>query len=315
MNPDLTVCVSCKGLMPESCFKALARQTMPRWEALLLIPEKETLPKILRAFQESFSSAGRPAVTVLTGSSKRSLQSLRNQAFLRARAPILLFMDEDVILKNPNHFKNLLSLHKEKPDIAVIGGAYLNGCDSVSGGSCKSGLSFWGRAYNETVRLWTLLNPGLSPAGNLSCKKALLNPAVRFKSFGGFFGGEELHFLHQAQKTGGLFLRAKILDAPHCARHSFRDFVQRALVQGRAKAAFAAAIKICADRASRPEEDSAGFLQEYFRKKPPWLVVAAALAYLALVRLTAFLFFLLVSLRSASLRFASWRFRGRRGAS
>ena len=346
MNPDLAVCVSCKGLRPELCFQALARQTLPRWEAILLIPEKEkSLQKILRAFHRSFpppSSKDRrackpgksqtelSAVTVLTGTGKNSLQNLRNQAFECARAPILLFIDEDVILENPDHFQNLLSLHEENPDIAVIGGAYLNaggGRFSAGGGpggelgggggggravsqnenspgkvrsskngSGKSGgLSFWGRAYNETTRLWTLFHPELSPAGNLSCKKALLNPAARFKSFGGFFGGEELHFFHQVKKTGGRCLRAEILDAPHCARHSFRDFVSRALCHGQARAAFAAALKKDLPNGRRPRRQGfSGKMQSGKTPNRPGfdkpLVFAAALSYLALVRLTSLFF-------------------------
>ena len=259
----LTVCVACKGVLSllKANVAALSQQTLDKdqWKTVFLVTEKKQLPLI-----DAILKSSDLKTRYLTCFYKDSLQTLRNQALDSIKTPLIFFIDEDVILENPEHLKILVRLHKQHPEKTVLGGGYL---------STKRG-SFFGHSYNWISRLWMLENPGFAPAGNLSVKTTLLNVKCRFKSplpYG--FGGEEVHFLQQLQSTGGKFLWKKELDAPHWACHTLKDFLKRALVHGQSRSF---------QRSRRSFYKS---IVQFIKQPGPLRVKIPALFYLFFVRL------------------------------
>ena len=219
---SLTVCMALKGV-PEilkAGLESLSRQNLDKdqWETVLLVTEGKQLPLV-----EKLVTGFDLKIKLFSCFQANSLQQLRNKALSQIQSALLLFIDEDVILKNPGHLKTLLQLHKQYPESAVLMGGYVS----------PEGCSFFGRTYNWISRLWMLGNPGFGPAGNLSIKTSHLNSNCRFKSpLASGFGGEEIYFFKQIRASGGFAIWKKELDAPHLARHTWRDFLNRAIWHG-----------------------------------------------------------------------------------
>ena len=264
----LTVCVSC-GRRPDLLKKnlqALDRQTLDKnlWNLALLF-QPPSAPVSLKVFSLS------PELTVKTLIPPRKLpvDELRNLAFQEIKSPILFFIDEDVILKNTDHLKTLVHLHKQEPEGTVLGGGYLSPPE----------CSFYGRVYNWISRVWMLENPGFVPAGNLSVKTSHLDFSCRFKSpLQKGFGGEEIYFLNQIRRLGLRSFRKTELDAFHTARHTLKEFLGRAVLHGQSRAF---------------QEPSVSFFKSVacFMKcpaSPP--VKTVGFFYLCLVRFTALLY-------------------------
>ena len=222
----VTVCVSCgeESELLEQNLKALSRQNLDKslWEMALFF-RGEKAPFFVKKLLSDLELTAK----IFIQARSYPIHDLRNQAFQQITSPVLFFIDEDVILKNPDHLGALVRLHKQHPETTVLGGGYLSPAE----------CSFWGRAYNWVSRLWMEVNPGVLPAGNLSVKTRHLEPACRFKSLlKGGFGGEEIYFLNQIKLLGRQSLRKTELDAPHLARHTFARFLSRAILHGRNRA-------------------------------------------------------------------------------
>ena len=222
----LTVCVSCRETpdLLEQNLKALSRQNLDKslWDLVLLF-RGETTPLFVKKLLSDLELTAK----IFIQPRNHPIHELRNQAFQQITSPVLFFIDEDVILKNPGHLQALVRLHKQHPKETVLGGGYLSPTE----------CSFWGRAYNWVSRLWMEANPGFLPAGNLSVKIQHLELTCRFKSLlKGGFGGEEIYFLNQIKLLGRHSLRKTELDASHLARHTFMEFLSRAILHGQARA-------------------------------------------------------------------------------
>lgn len=264
-TPCLTVCIACKGVSSvlKENLTALEQQTLSksRWQVILLVPREKQLPFVKQTLK-SFSFQ----MEISSCFYKNSLQELRNRMLDNVKTPFLLFIDEDVFLRNPEHLKNLLYLHELYPEVSVLGGGYLSG----------EGCSFWGRAYNWVSGLWMLENPGFSPAGNLSVKVRLLNSKCRFKSpLPGGFGGEETYFFNRLHSSGKKYICKKELDTFHKASHTFYVFLKRAIVHGQSQSAFF----------RKGHFYKSIFL--FINQRGPLNIKTAALFYLILVRLIA----------------------------
>ena len=226
--PCLTVCIACKGIpsVLKENLMALEKQTLNKsqWKVILLVPQKKQL-----SFVEQVLNSFSFQIEISSCFYKNSLQELRNRMLDHVKTPFLLFIDEDVILKNSDHLKNLLHLHDLYSEVSVLGGGYLSG----------EGCSFWGRVYNWISRLWMLKNPGFSPAGNLSVKMNLLELKCRFKSpLPDGFGGEEIYFFNQVHNSEKKYIWEKKLDTFHKASHTFNVFFKRAIIHGQSQSVF-----------------------------------------------------------------------------
>lgn len=221
----LTVCISCRGKadLLEQNLKALGRQTLNKniWDIALFF--RGASPTFLNKLLNELGLSAK----IFTQPQDHPIHELRNQAFQKISSPLLFFIDEDVILNNKDHLQTLIRLHEQRPEWTVLGGGY------VSSVEC----SFWGRTYNWISRIWMRKNPEFMPAGNLSVKTQQLKPSCRFKSpLKKGFGGEELYFFKQIKISGLRSARKKELDALHLARHTFGEFLSRAILHGQSRA-------------------------------------------------------------------------------
>ena len=213
----LSVAVSCKGRLKilNKNLQALSHQTLHSkfWNPVFILKENST--PCIDLIEKYFAS---PQLLFLPKG--QALYEMRNLVFQK-RSSLIYFIDEDVILDNPQHLETVIKLHQQFPELTVIGGSYKDHPD----------CTFWGRAYNAVVRLWTKKWQYLGPAGNLSLK--MVHCKARFYSPSPFgFGGEETHFLQALKNEGYQSLWKPEMDAQHLALHSLKDFIKRAWCHG-----------------------------------------------------------------------------------
>ena len=267
----LSVVVSCKALTKilEKNLKALSRQNLKRelWSLVFVFKEEQKGSDCILLIKNYF-----PSHQLLFLPKNQPLYEMRNLALDHISCPYIYFIDEDVILSDPEHLSRLVQFHKKFPEFTVIGGCYLDHLEST----------FWGRSYNWIARLWAKNHTHFVPAGNLSIKTNKTFKA-RFYSPNPFgFGGEEVYFLKSLQNEGHQSLWEKQLDAKHLALHNLKDFIKRAWCQG---ASFAF------EENTKSEKQTKGSAGVLFIKEPaPFLIKTAGLFYLFLVRLSAFFY-------------------------
>ena len=258
--PLLSVIVSCKAVKKilSQHLHFLHRQDLSQelWEAVFIFRECSDFQVAVSLIKEYF-----PSSQIFFLKAEQPLYEMRNLAFDRLDSPYLYFIDEDVILEKADHLSRLLKLHKKYPDLTVLGGAYLDHSDST----------FFGCCYNWLVRLWVKAHrtknfQDLMPAGNLSVKGCKTFKA-RFYSPQGF-GAEEIYFLRALHQEGGQSYLDESLNSPHLARHTFKDFVQRAWIHGK----------------TRPQQKLSD-KSLFFKEPAGFLMKITALFYLLLVRL------------------------------
>ena len=255
----LSVVVSCKGLLKnlQENLLALSQQSLNRelWNTVFILKEEQKHSDCISLITNYF-----PLHKLLFLSKNKPLYEMRNLAFQHINHPYIYFIDEDVILDNPEHLNNLIGLHKKFPEMTVIGGSYLD----------HPNCTFWGRSYNWLARLWTKNQTRLVPAGNLSIKTKKTFQA-RFYSPGKFnFGGEETYFLQALETEGHKSLWRNELDTSHLALHNLKDFIKRAWYHG-SSLAF--------------EQKTKRYSYSlFFKEQAPLLIKISALFYLLLTR-------------------------------
>ena len=262
-SPLLTLVVSCKGVerILSQHLKCLNRQNLKQelWQAVFLFREDSVFQPAVSLIRQSF-----PSSQIFFLKAKQPIYEMRNLAFDRVKSPYLYFIDEDVILQDSQHLSRLLDLHKKRPGLAVLGGSYLNHPESA----------FFGVCYNWLVNLWVKAHKtencqDLIPAGNLSVKRQEVSQARFYSPHG--FGSEEIYFFKFLHKRGLKSCAEPVLDAPHLARHSFKDFIQRAWLHGK----------------SQPQKSSAD-KSLFFKEPAGFLVKIMGLFYLLVVRFSLF---------------------------
>ena len=305
----LSLVVSCKGVLwiLEKCLKALRAQSVPAEELETLFvfdskpkrsakslakrskgeelsasisliksyfPDGKFIFLRQRSNKESDRESDRKSNRESNRESDKSpppppLYEMRNLGMRRASAPLIYFIDEDVILENPDHLSLLMEWHKKYPQYTTIGGAYLDSLD----------CSFWGKVYNQTTRLWVKKHPGYAPAGNLSVKKTKAFRARFVSRAPRGFGGEEIGFLKGLKDEGKVSLYLSEMDTEHCATHSLRSFIQRAWLHG---------ISLAFEK--RQKSRPVFSLLLFLKMKAPVGIKAGALVYLLIVRLSALIY-------------------------
>ena len=284
----LSLAVFCKGVSSilEIQLQALKKQSLSKdlWEPVFLFranlenhPQsgskagvslntsvsKEAFLKHKKQIQKFF-----PQAKILILKLNHTVYELRNLVFKEIKSPLIYFLDEDVILDKNNHLETVLNLHDLNPSLTAIGGAYLDHPES----------SFFGKIYNWIVRIWmkkhqSSARQDLLPAGNFSIKN---HPGLKVRFYSpnpSGFGAEELFFFKSLHKEGFLSSWMTQLDAKHLAQHRFKDFIQRAWLQGQ----------------SLPAKDwfSKRNSQVFLQEPAPLAHKGMALLYLLLARLSA----------------------------
>lgn len=261
----LSVVISCKACKEilEKNLKALKLQSLdPKlYQLIFVFKEKQQYSDCILLIKNYF-----PVHKVLFLSKGQAIFEMRNLVLDDCHSSYIYFIDEDVILDDPEHLARLLELHNKFPDFTVIGGGYEDHLDN----------NFLGRSYNWTVRLWMKKHKGFVPAGNLSIKTNKTFKA-RFYSPNPFgFGGEEVYFLQALQKEGHQLFSDETLAVKHLVHRNLKDFIKRAWFHG-ASLTF-----------QQKTKNSSFFL---FLKEPGAILIKiSALFYLLLVRLS-FLFY------------------------
>ena len=261
----LSVVISCKALVEilKKNLEALSRQNLSRktWDPVFIFRKEQQDLDCISLIKSYF-----PSSKILFLPKGKPIYEMRNLGLQTLSYPYIYFIDEDVILENPEHLNQLLALHKSFPELTVIGGSYLDHSD----------CTFWGRSYNWLARLWTKNQTNFVPAGNLSIKTNQSFKA-RFYSPNKFgFGGEEIYFLQSLKSEGYKSLWKKELDTQHLAQHNLKNFIKRAWFHG-ASLAF-----------EKKRQKSSYSL--FFKERASFLIKITALFYLLLVRFSSFFY-------------------------
>ena len=141
---------------------------------------KHLLSQCLKSIQHQSLAPAQYEVIVcppIKGNNTPYVSEQRNIGIQKSKGHILLLLDEDCELPNPDSLKQILNLHFLHNDFTLIGGHYKD----------HPSCSFWGKVYNEMSRRWQQNGSEDEPhllGGCLSFKKALLPNLEPFsKSF------------------------------------------------------------------------------------------------------------------------------------
>jgi len=152
----------------------------------------------------------------------------RNCGLLAARGDILLFVDDDCLMENPNFLKNLVARHRLQPQTLSIGGPY----------SLSAWSSFWDRAYFANMNLWleqqkvTETTSRALLGGNASYKASIFEGGLRFTP-GIKYGGSETPLNERIFEDFGPHGFFDDLALTHQSQLSFKNFIYKAYMQGR----------------------------------------------------------------------------------
>ncbi len=158
----------------------------------------------------------------------------RNLGIEVAAGNILLFIDDDCVMDDPDYLAKLIRAHKKYPQTAAIGGRY----------TLASSSGFLAEAYHFTAENWlnqSRLETGYSfhlLGGNTSYKSSYLNgniSKIRFNEDIEFGGSEtELHF--RLAELGYKMFLSENLPLRHECRVSLRDLIYKGFKQGKTSA-------------------------------------------------------------------------------
>lgn len=163
-----------------------------------------------------------------TGS--QGVNKARNKGTRIAQGKILLFLDDDCYINNPDFFKKVIASHKKYPAASAIGGRY-----SLKG---KASLVEW--AYHINTDDW-LTNSKIFEnnttqlvGGNMSFKAEVL--ANRFKFNEKIkFGGSESELNARLIMSGHQLILDENLSIEHRLKVSFLSLIKKSFAQGKGK--------------------------------------------------------------------------------
>jgi glycosyltransferase involved in cell wall biosynthesis len=156
------------------------------------------------------------------------VNSARNIGIQKSQAQKIYFLDDDVVIRNPQHIKNLYALSIDYPDVAAIGGSYLlagnnNLIDSVYHAICTSWLKE-GNQKNGTNRFHLV-------GGNTLYNRELLENRLRFNEQI-TFGGSETELNLKLHVSGDRYFFSETLDIEHSTHLNIYSLVKKAVRQG-----------------------------------------------------------------------------------
>ena len=156
------------------------------------------------------------------------VNSARNKGIEKAESSKIYFLDDDVLIRNPQHLRNLYNLSNIHPKIAAIGGSYYlpekaKLIDTVYHAICTSWLKEDSQKNGNNK--FHLLG------GNTLYNKELLQNRLHFNEKITFGGSEtELNLkLHMAQDK---YLFNKSLDIEHSTHLNALNLIKKAIRQG-----------------------------------------------------------------------------------
>lgn len=217
-----------------NCLRSLLDQDYPNYSVYIALPETQwaEIDQEVQRFFFNRKEKIKPNWHLIP-TSNLNVATGRNWALKNCPGEILLFLDEDVSLPDPEYLKRVAIYHKRLPKIELLGGHYLSPED------CSAA----GRAYNQVARMWIEKhrNPevvgtynDLLVAGALSLKLTRETRKILFPIKKGF-GGEEEVYLSQHWKVGHSSRLIEGLSLKHHAQHNLKTFFSRAWLHGENK--------------------------------------------------------------------------------
>lgn len=181
------------------------------------------LEKIVQSFDKEspfpikYHSAGRIGVN-----------SARNKGIEKAKSSKIYFLDDDVLIRNPQHLNILYKLSNAHPDIAAIGGSYYLSensklIDTVYHAICTSWLKE-GNQKNGNKRFHLV-------GGNTLYNKELLQQRLQFNEQI-TFGGSETELNLRLHKACDKYLFTESLDIEHATHLNVISLIRKAIRQG-----------------------------------------------------------------------------------
>ena len=164
----------------------------------------------------------------------RGVNYARNFGLKQAKFPILLFLDDDCTLPNPNFFQEHIRQHVQNNQIFAIGGGYL----------LSKNAKYFDEIYNYLQMKWFVsgfINPEVSNkthhllGGNFSIKIELAKALKITFDDSILYGGSEYDFFQKAD-SAGLEILSNELDVIHYTHESFTSLTRKIFKQGRGKA-------------------------------------------------------------------------------
>lgn len=201
---------------------SIAQQNFPQRQIEVLVVFNKNLPKntLPSVIDESLQ------VKTLI-SPQKGANHARNTGIRASKGDILLFIDDDCFLSNPNYLQKIWSYHEAYPDIVAVGGPY----------ELAKKSSFWDRAYHRNLSDWLLQQTLPLPqtrfllGGNASYKAPIFRDGWRFTP-GIVYGGSETPLNLKIYDTYGPQCIFDDLKIEHQTRISFSEFVSKAYRQG-----------------------------------------------------------------------------------
>lgn len=227
---DLSIVIPTRGQRSslKTCLESIALQNLNGYKLEVLVCfNGAKLPDWLSEYLRQLSTFS----CRLVHAPQNSIVSARNMGIQQSHGAIIYLIDDDCYLPHSDFLLQLFYFHEQSREVTVLGGSF---------DSCSES-SFWGRCYNLMTHMWVEVHVGVDgdtvclPGGNISIKSSLLPRLVLF-SQARPCGGEESWFLGQVVEQGGQVRYHSGLSVRHCSKHGLRDFIQRAIQHGKAKA-------------------------------------------------------------------------------
>lgn len=182
-----------------------------------------SLEKIVQSFSIrsqfpiKYFSAGRIGVNIA-----------RNIGIQKAKSSKIYFLDDDVLIRKPQHLSVFYKLSNAHPDIAAIGGSYYLSespmlIDTVYHAICTSWLTE-GNQKNGNKQFHLV-------GGNTLYNKELLQQHLHFNEHI-TFGGSETELNLRLHKAGHKYLFTESLDIEHSTHLNVISLIKKAIRQG-----------------------------------------------------------------------------------
>lgn len=195
-----------------SCLEALAGQSVPADEVLLIDSSRDDTPGIVRSRFHS--------VVVHHHDHQVMPGAGRNEGMERARGELILFTDTDAVPER-DWIRHHVELHARHPDVALIGGAIVNGNPQswISRLSFVSEFTGYGPRDPESVRT-------VVPTVNASIKRDRVREAGVTMPAEGLPGGEDVVFCERLRAGGLGILFSPLPVVAHLNRTTWERYVK-----------------------------------------------------------------------------------------
>lgn len=219
MSLELSVVIPCLNPSEnlERILQSLQKISHSRWETVVVFNLKS------QDGEQMAQSYGARTLTV----GKVGVNLARNAGLAAARAPLVLFLDDDCEVANANLLVSHIEGHRQRPDVVAIGGLYAL---AENAGRIQ-------RVYHRLAQEWMtrVRNPdGLSMdllGGHVSYKKALLPKGMKFDPTIEF-GGSETEFHLRIFRSGARLLLLPGLTVFHHSTNSLFTMARKGFCQG-----------------------------------------------------------------------------------